>query len=109
MPRAKRRKREDAGSSTEKADTDSAIAPPLAAPPSAPQQQPTHILFAESLPSECNEMMLAMLFRQVRTMKSFSVVGFEQLEDTSTSFLVANGTSLCSRHGFFSILYLFYH
>ena len=69
MPRAKRRKREDVAAATdgnEKAsDAGSAVAPPLPAPPSAPQQQPTHILFAESLPSECNEMMLAMLFRQV--------------------------------------------
>lgn len=73
VPRAKRRKREDAGSSTVKADTDSAIAPPLAAPPSAPQQQPTHILFAESLPSECNEMMLAMLFRQYAGFKEVRI------------------------------------
>ena len=74
MPRAKRRKREDVAAATdgnEKAsDTGSAVAPPLAAPPSAPQQQPTHILFAESLPSECNEMMLAMLFRQVRAIQN---------------------------------------
>ena len=77
VPRAKRRKREDTattaaaastdGPSTEIADPGSAPAPPLAAPASAPQQQPTHILFTENLPSECNEMMLAMLFRQVRT------------------------------------------
>ncbi len=79
MPRAKRRKREDAapaGYSAEKAsDAGSAVAPPLAAPASTPQQQqPTHILFAESLPSECNEMMLAMLFRQVRTIENHFLV-----------------------------------
>ena len=91
-PRAKRRKREvesaaaaggdttaEAAGNTETANSDSdAAVPPLSSGDStavvaasatpAPHQQPTHILFAESLPSECNEMMLAMLFRQVRTL-----------------------------------------
>jgi RNA recognition motif-containing protein len=92
VPRAKRRKRDDESSAVaasaaaagdtssgaatgmETADTGAAAAPTGDAPvaPAAattPQQQPTHILFAESLPSECNEMMLAMLFRQVRTIQ----------------------------------------
>lgn len=81
VPRAKRRKREEepeAVPETTTTESAAAAAPPLpsdepasAAPPSAPEQQPTHILFAENLPSECNEMMLAMLFRQVRTLVQF--------------------------------------
>jgi len=39
----------------------------------APQQQPTHILFADKLPSECNEMMLAMLFRQYAGFKEVRI------------------------------------
>mmetsp|Transcript_24801 Transcript_24801/g.53679 ORF Transcript_24801/g.53679 Transcript_24801/m.53679 type:complete len:261 (+) Transcript_24801:129-911(+) len=37
--------------------------PPAAAPPE-PEALPSKILFAQDLPPECNEMMLAMLFRQ---------------------------------------------
>lgn len=94
VPRAKRRKREvqpvaaggdtapEAAGNTENANPDSAAAaPPLssvdpavvAPAASAPQQQPTHILFAENLPSECNEMMLAMLFRQYSGFKEVRI------------------------------------
>jgi len=38
-----------------------------------PKQQPTHILFADKLPSECNEMMLAMLFRQYAGFKEVRI------------------------------------
>lgn len=41
--------------------------PPPPPPPAAPAQEealPSKILFAQDLPPECNEMMLAMLFRQ---------------------------------------------
>jgi len=97
--RAKRRKREeesaaavavaaasaagDTSSETvgmETADSGSAAAaavPPItsgdAAAATATQQQPTHILFAENLPSECNEMMLAMLFRQYAGFKEVRI------------------------------------
>ncbi|VEU42796.1 unnamed protein product [Pseudo-nitzschia multistriata] len=95
VPRAKRRKREvnsaadggeelteAAGKNTEQANLDSAGAPPppssgaptaKVATTSATQQQPTHILFAENLPSECNEMMLAMLFRQYSGFKEVRI------------------------------------
>lgn len=96
-PRAKRRKREvesaaaaggdttaEAAGNTETANSDSdAAVPPLSSGDStavvaasatpAPHQQPTHILFAESLPSECNEMMLAMLFRQYSGFKEVRI------------------------------------
>ena len=45
-------------------------APPATAPPTA---QPSHILFAENLPPECNEMMLAMLFRQYAGFKEVRI------------------------------------
>lgn len=81
VPRAKRIKREEEPDAAPETTTESAAAaPPLpsdepasAAPPSAPQQQPTHILFAENLPSECNEMMLAMLFRQYAGFKEVRI------------------------------------
>lgn len=49
-----------------------------ATPPTAPQvtqpnEQPTHILFADKLPLECNEMMLAMLFRQYAGFKEVRI------------------------------------
>jgi RNA recognition motif-containing protein len=37
------------------------------------QQPPSHILFASDLPSECNEMMLAMLFRQYSGFKEVRI------------------------------------
>jgi len=43
----------------------SAVVPPgLPPPPTAPSAAPSKILFAQDLPPECTEMMLAMLFRQ---------------------------------------------
>lgn len=98
VPRAKRRKRDDESSAVaaaasaaaagdtssgaatgmETADAGAAAAPTGDAPVAAatattPQQQPTHILFAENLPSECNEMMLAMLFRQYAGFKEVRI------------------------------------
>jgi len=90
VPRAKRRKREEDSSSTLAATTATVVATssntgpdddaeelPLdnnsAPTTNAPQQQPTHILFAEKLPSECNEMMLAMLFRQYAGFKEVRI------------------------------------
>jgi RNA recognition motif-containing protein len=56
-------------------DSTTTTAPPLPPAPTtaATQQQPTHILFAENLPSECNEMMLAMLFRQYAGFKEVRI------------------------------------
>lgn len=47
------------------------VAPP--APPAPPTEVPSHILFAKDLPSECNEMMLAMLFRQYTGFKEVRI------------------------------------
>jgi RNA recognition motif-containing protein len=57
-------------------DSTTTTAPPLPPAPTTTatqQQQPTHILFAENLPSECNEMMLAMLFRQYAGFKEVRI------------------------------------
>jgi len=96
VPRAKRRKRDNntvaavvdaakasgdttrtttSSSLSEAMETtaDSGVPAEAAAAFTTPQQQPTHILFAESLPSECNEMMLAMLFRQYAGFKEVRI------------------------------------
>mmetsp|Transcript_460 Transcript_460/g.1177 ORF Transcript_460/g.1177 Transcript_460/m.1177 type:complete len:229 (+) Transcript_460:330-1016(+) len=86
VPRAKRRKRAVAATAAsgegETATTTTTEGSPAApAPASVPpppqqqqqQQQPTHILFAENLPAECNEMMLAMLFRQYSGFKEVRI------------------------------------
>ena len=48
-------------------------------------QQPSHILFAQDLPTECNEMMLAMLFRQYAGFKEVRIprqgLGFVEFDD----------------------------
>jgi U2 small nuclear ribonucleoprotein B'' len=65
------------GTSAAVDSTSTTTAPPLPPAPSTTatqqQQQPTHILFAENLPSECNEMMLAMLFRQYAGFKEVRI------------------------------------
>lgn len=49
------------------------------------QAQPSHILFAKDLPTECNEMMLAMLFRQYAGFKEVRIprqgLGFIEFDD----------------------------
>ena len=54
-------------------------------PPNGQQVQPSHILFATDLPAECNEMMLAMLFRQYAGFKEVRIprqgLGFIEFED----------------------------
>lgn len=56
-----------------------------AQPPSGQEAQPSHILFATDLPAECNEMMLAMLFRQYAGFKEVRIprqgLGFIEFED----------------------------
>ena len=42
-------------------------------PPAPPTEQPSHILFAKDLPSEVNEMMLSMLFRQYAGFKEVRI------------------------------------
>ena len=107
VPRAKRRKREEKSAATAAAtsagtvdskevdmSTDSAPLPPDgSAPPATPQQQPTHILFAEKLPSECNEMMLAMLFRQVRHANVWLIC----FSSVLFSYVFSSFDALCSK------------
>jgi len=82
VPRAKRRKREeksvsevvqDATSKAAETETVNSEPAPTPGAPTTTQQQPTHILFAENLPSECNEMMLGMLFRQYAGFKEVRI------------------------------------
>ena len=56
-------------------------------PPGLPKDtaEPSHILFAQDLPSECNEMMLAMLFRQYAGFQEVRIprqgLGFIEFDD----------------------------
>ena len=65
---AKRRKKESSSTNTT-TTTQEAVTVPTAPVPTAPvptttpQEKPSHILFAENLPSEVNQMMLEILFR----------------------------------------------
>lgn len=63
--------------------SDSAEAPLKSS--SEPQAPPSHILFAQDLPVECNEMMLAMLFRQYAGFKEVRIprqgLAFIEFED----------------------------
>ena len=77
VPKAKRKKLATpaaAAATQSTTDASAAAAPPVPPPPpSAPQAQPSHILLAQDLPSECNEMMLAMLFRQYTGFKEVRI------------------------------------
>lgn len=56
---------------------------------------PSNILFAENLPSECNEMMLAMLFRQYMGYKEVRIpragLAFIEFDDEPHATLALNG------------------
>lgn len=71
VPKAKRKKLQQTKAPTEASPAPSQ--PAVAATPSAPDAQPSHILFAKDLPTECNEMMLAMLFRQYTGFKEVRI------------------------------------
>jgi RNA recognition motif-containing protein len=83
VPKAKRVKIEKPKSEALPTEQDMSTATPSEPPqqqeqppPPPPQQQqepPSHILFASDLPSECNEMMLAMLFRQYTGFKEVRI------------------------------------
>jgi len=84
VPKAKRRKRQQedtaaqaGGGGAETAmdgtPAESGGPPAQPPPPEKPVEQPSHILFASDLPSECNEMMLAMLFRQYSGFKEVRI------------------------------------
>lgn len=66
VPKAKREKKKQKDVKKEEETAAIPSEPAASAPAQAAQDQqpPSHILFAVDLPTECNEMMLAMLFRQ---------------------------------------------
>jgi RNA recognition motif-containing protein len=83
VPKAKRVKVSKTSEQQDETEQDvSNTSPPAPSePPNQPeleqqeqdQQPPSHILFASALPSECNEMMLAMLFRQYAGFKEVRI------------------------------------
>lgn len=74
VPKSKRRK--PTGNAPSKASSTSATettTPATDVPPPDASQPPTHILFAQDLPEECNQIMLEMLFRQYAGYKEVRV------------------------------------
>ena len=88
VPKAKRKKvappTQQPKDGEQAADSDK-ISSEAPAAPEEPDAQPSHILFAKSLPDECNEMMLAMLFRQYAGFKEVRMprpgLAFVEYED----------------------------
>lgn len=75
--------------------------PAAAAPPAVQEALPSKILFAQDLPPECNEMMLAMLFRQhvgykeVRIPRSgLAFIEFEDEPHATLALKALNGFKL---------------
>ena len=62
---------------------------------SSPQQPPSHILFMQDLPPECNKMMLEMLFRQYTGYKEVRVpregLAFVEFDDEPHATLALQG------------------
>eukprot|EP00429_Kryptoperidinium_foliaceum_P070811 CAMPEP_0176071914 /NCGR_PEP_ID=MMETSP0120_2-20121206/35921_1 /TAXON_ID=160619 /ORGANISM="Kryptoperidinium foliaceum, Strain CCMP 1326" /LENGTH=213 /DNA_ID=CAMNT_0017405575 /DNA_START=13 /DNA_END=650 /DNA_ORIENTATION=+ len=88
VPKAKRKKTAPKADTQDANTTTTAPAQEVVAPPpssSKPAAEPSHILFAQDLPSECNEMMLAMLFRQYAGFKEVRIprqgLAFIQFDD----------------------------
>lgn len=77
VPKAKRRKPEsasDATQATAQEQQQQQVPPPPADDDEEEEKAtPSHILFAKDLPSECNEMMLGMLFRQYAGFKEVRI------------------------------------
>ena len=111
VPKAKRSKKtpetQDAQESTTSQTTSNAVSSENAPPPPPPtesQAPPSHILFAQDLPSECNEMMLAMLFRQYAGFKEVRIpregLAFVEFEDEPRATLALqrlNGFNLTTK------------
>lgn len=97
VPKAKRKKKaaptqqskEDEETKKAEMDEDAPEAP------SEPTEEPSHILFAKNLPDECNEMMLAMLFRQYAGFKEVRMprpgLAFIEYEDEPHATLAIKG------------------
>jgi U2 small nuclear ribonucleoprotein B'' len=90
VPKAKRKKVEkptsaEAAAAAAKAAAEQVVPPPPPGGSETAQAQPSHILFAQDLPTECNEMMLAMLFRQYAGFKEVRIpregLGFVEFDD----------------------------
>lgn len=74
VPKAKREKKKQQEKPKEScAEAEAPVEPAPTAGQDQQQQPPSHILFATDLPSECNEMMLAMLFRQYTGFKEVRI------------------------------------
>eukprot|EP00934_Nitzschia_sp_Nitz4_P008228 Nitzschia sp. Nitz4//scaffold29_size155292//102756//103598//NITZ4_002673-RA/size155292-augustus-gene-0.210-mRNA-1//1//CDS//3329546493//8218//frame0 len=117
VPKAKRKKNTDAAAAaaaatnttaaTDEAETagaDASAAESTSAPPPPPpteQQPPSHILFAQELPADCNEMMLSMLFRQYAGFKEVRIprpglafIEFEEEAHATRALSQLNGFQL---------------
>lgn len=105
VPRAKRKKVEKtteqppdatAAAAAMEEDQDGAVDPSATAAAAEDSPgQPSHILFAENLPDECNQMMLAMLFRQYAGFKEVRMprpgLAFVEYEDEAHATLALKG------------------
>jgi U2 small nuclear ribonucleoprotein B'' len=107
VPKNKRKKAEKKQEEQQQEQDTPAPPPPetdaesSSAPPPPPSENPSHILFAEELPSECNEMMLAMLFRQYGGFKEVRIprpglafVEFETESHATLAYDALNGFKL---------------
>jgi RNA recognition motif-containing protein len=76
VPKAKRKPKQQPEDPTESAPpppTQEGTQEVLEDNDTQPKEKPSHILFAKDLPSECNEMMLGMLFRQYTGFKEVRI------------------------------------
>jgi U2 small nuclear ribonucleoprotein B'' len=84
VPKAKRKKVERSPADTPSI-TASVPANEVVEPSPKDEAEPSHILFAQDLPIECNEMMLAMLFRQYAGFQEVRIprqgLGFIEFDD----------------------------
>ena len=107
VPRAKRRKvapptetaeadvNETAAAEGDEKASEPASQSAAGAASSDPAEQPSHILFAKNLPDECNQMMLAMLFRQYAGFKEVRMprpgLAFVEYQDEAHATLALQG------------------
>ncbi len=93
IPKAKRAKTDDKRDDENEAQTATAV--PAATP--IPEAPPSKYLLADSLPQECNEMMLGMLFRQYAGFKEVRMprpgLAFVEFKDEPHATLAKNGLS----------------
>lgn len=111
VPKAKRSKKtpetqdaQESATSQPAGNVSSSENAPPPPPSTESQTPPSHILFAQDLPSECNEMMLAMLFRQYAGFKEVRIpregLAFVEFEDEPRATLALqrlNGFNLTTK------------